>query len=308
MKTKGRTAILLPLLLILLAVLACEIPVPTAFSTDATQTLEALATIVAGTLQSTLADNAALETTPPPSSSEEETSSEQIAATSTPSATPSPTACVPYVQVSMNTNCRSGPGQVYDYLGALLVGEQAQIVAQSSIPNYWIIDNPDNPGQSCWLWGQYAQVSCDPGNLPILTPPPTPTPEATPTFTPTPTPEVLGFAVLPHGPAFCSQSSNYNFFFEIRNMGGLTIEYARVKIIDLDNPFSKIRMWNYFYNPKTTCGGTVVERILPGQDAFTLGGPVPYDPAPFRWEITIKVCTADNGGGECMQTTFISEP
>jgi uncharacterized protein YraI len=40
------------------------------------------------------------------------------------------------LSVSVNSNCRSGPGLLYPYLGALLVGEVAEIVGQSSVPDY----------------------------------------------------------------------------------------------------------------------------------------------------------------------------
>lgn len=39
-----------------------------------------------------------------------------------------PTAETPLITVSVDTNCRSGPGKVYDMVGALLVGEVADIL------------------------------------------------------------------------------------------------------------------------------------------------------------------------------------
>jgi hypothetical protein len=92
-------------------------------------------------------------------------------ATITPTATPS----VPMVTVSVNTNCRTGPGVVYDLVGALLVGEQAVVVGKYTAGNYWIINNPDAAG-TCWLWGEYATVTGDTSGLPEYAPPPTPTP------------------------------------------------------------------------------------------------------------------------------------
>jgi len=89
--------------------------------------------------------------------------------------------------VSVNTNCRTGPGVVYDLIGALLVGEQAVVVGKYTAGNYWIINNPDSSG-TCWLWGQYATVTGNTAGLPEYTPPPTPTPTSTPTPTVTPTP------------------------------------------------------------------------------------------------------------------------
>lgn len=87
-----------------------------------------------------------------------------------------PTSAVPMVSVSENTNCRVGPGVVYDLVGALLVGEQAVVVGKYTAGNYWIINNPNGSG-TCWLWGQYATVTGNTVGLPEYAPPPTPTPQ-----------------------------------------------------------------------------------------------------------------------------------
>ncbi len=103
-----------------------------------------------------------------------------LADTSTPS--------IPVVSVSLNTNCRTGPGRSYDFLGALLVGETEEVVALSTVPNYWYITNPDQPGEFCYLWGEYATVVGNTEALPQFTPLPSPTPTLTPTPSNTPTP------------------------------------------------------------------------------------------------------------------------
>lgn len=101
--------------------------------------------------------------------------------TQQPSLTPSatitltPTQDKPMVSVSVDTNCRKGPGQIYDWIGGLLVGEKAEVVGASTDGRYWIIKNPDRSGE-CWLWGNYATVTGSTSDLPRFTPPPTPTP------------------------------------------------------------------------------------------------------------------------------------
>lgn len=102
----------------------------------------------------------------------------------TPTSTPTFTPSVPMVTVSVNTNCRTGPGMMYDLIGALLIGEEAVVVGKYSAGNYWIINNPDASG-TCWLWGQYATVSGNTNGLTDYPAPPTPTPTMTPTPTPT---------------------------------------------------------------------------------------------------------------------------
>lgn len=93
----------------------------------------------------------------------------------TPTITYTPTSSVPMVSVSADTNCRTGPGQPYDIIGALLVGEQAEVVGAALDGGYWIIMNPDLAGE-CWLWANYATVVGETAGLPISPPPPTPTP------------------------------------------------------------------------------------------------------------------------------------
>jgi len=95
--------------------------------------------------------------------------------TLTPTITLKPTLETPMVSVSVDTNCRTGPGKIYDYIGALLTGETAEVVGQSMDGLYWIIKNPDLPGE-CWLWREYATVVGPTEGLAMYTPPPTPTP------------------------------------------------------------------------------------------------------------------------------------
>ena len=96
-----------------------------------------------------------------------------------PSSTPLPaltlTSQVPLVSVSVETNCRSGPGTVFPTLGVLHVGESAEVVGRSVNKDSWIIKLPSNPEVTCWLWGQYAKVVGNTDKVTAYNPPPTPT-------------------------------------------------------------------------------------------------------------------------------------
>lgn len=100
--------------------------------------------------------------------------------TSTPEFTPtpslSPTPTVPQATVSVNTNCRTGPGKLYDQIDALLVGQTAEVVGKnSSLPNYWVIKRLNGSG-TCWLYGEFATVTGNTSNLQEFAIPATPTP------------------------------------------------------------------------------------------------------------------------------------
>lgn len=107
------------------------------------------------------------------SATPEFTATPQFTATPENTATPS----VPQVSVTTNTNCRTGPGLVYDLLGGLNIGQFAEVVGKSSSTGYWIVKLPGS-STICWLFPQYATVSGNTANLPEYPVPPTPTPSA----------------------------------------------------------------------------------------------------------------------------------
>lgn len=158
---KNRSTLFSSLLLIF-AILACAIP--TAQSPDA---LNLALTITAQ----------ALLLNPSASPLAQETATLGFTATPefTPTITLTPTPAVPTATVSVDTNCRTGPGQQYDRIGALLVGQSAEVVGKNLATNYWIIKTPGGSG-NCWLWGQTTTVTGNTANLPEFPIPATPTP------------------------------------------------------------------------------------------------------------------------------------
>ncbi len=101
------------------------------------------------------------------------------------------------VSVSVATNCRTGPGIAFTRVGGLQVGQVAEVVGRNSNNTYWIIRNPNQSGQTCWLWGQFATLTGNTGALPIFTPPAPPPPTATPSPTITLTPATTSTAPSP---------------------------------------------------------------------------------------------------------------
>lgn len=87
-----------------------------------------------------------------------------------------PTLSSPIANVDVNTNCRRGPGELYDIVGALTVGVTGNVVGRYQAGDYWIINNPNGNGD-CWIWGYYATVEGPLDSLAYYTQPPTPTPE-----------------------------------------------------------------------------------------------------------------------------------
>ena len=217
------------------------------------------------------------------------TSTTTATATSTavPTLTLTATQAVPLVSVSGNTNCRTGPGTVYDLAGVLLVGEIAEVQGLSTVDNYVYILNPDRPGESCWLSRAYASVTGDTRDLPSFTPMPSPTPQ-------------VGFDLYLKGFENCGSTSFV--IFSIRNGGAQTLKSAYVQVVDFETG-------EYLYGPareRFPFAPTVRPVCPPGHGNILPSGVIEFIHSPINPFArghqaigTITLCTGDYQGGEC---------
>jgi len=192
-----------------LAVLACSLPFSTAPTADPGPVFTAAA--------QTIAAAASLTSVPsitPLQSAASSTPEDTFTPTETPSPTSTATPSIVTISVTVDTNCRSGPGKVYDYRGGLFVGETAEVLGKSSSGNYWYIRLPKNPSTFCWVTGEYATVNGDTAILPVFTPAPTPTPAAAFTFS------YRNFGV---GPGYQC------LLFDVKNTGSVIWESFRLE-------------------------------------------------------------------------------
>ncbi len=92
-----------------------------------------------------------------------------------PAPTLEPTLGVPLISASIDTNCRTGPSTVYEAISYLLVGKTSEVVNKYQNGLWWVIKDPNNPNQRCWVWGQTTLVTGPWQQLAEATVPPTPT-------------------------------------------------------------------------------------------------------------------------------------
>lgn len=105
------------------------------------------------------------------------------------------------VTVSTATNCRTGPGQNFNIVYGMPVGQVAKVVAKNSYSGYWIIEIPGQNGKTCWLWGQYAVINGDTSILNEVVTPTSPAPTKTNTPKPTITPTSTTAVTFPSAPS-----------------------------------------------------------------------------------------------------------
>ena len=217
--------------------------------------------------------------------------------TLTPSATVSPTpvftstSAVPLISVSVATNCRTGPGKVYDRVGALLVGEVAEVIGRNPNGNYWYIRNPRKDG-FCWLWGEYATLTGNVAALPIFTPPPTPTP-------------MPDFEV-----SYDRLESCTGWWIDIRvaNTGGLVFESISVAVRDIETDTVVTLYADAFTNLDGCSNSSSREKLNPGGQRTVSSSPFGYNPIRHRMRATITLCSRNGLNGICLTKTITFTP
>ncbi len=291
MSTK-RIAVLL-IAAIMFGLSACNLQVATPVQGDmvataVAQTMNAqtnVANLVAGTLAAMVTDTPIFTSTP----------SITPLPTLTPTLTASLTPAVPTVSVSGNTNCRTGPGSVYDLVGVLLVGKTAQVVGRDAYGQYWIINNPNIPGGTCWLWGQYATVTGDTSALPVIAAPPTPTP--VPSFT-------FSYKSFGTGPGYeC-------FMFTVKNTGALTWESFTITFTNSAHGTTATASSDEFTGYDQWCTNPSSQSDLMAGEAGTASVQtfLAYNPAGETFDVTLKLCSDNGLAGICVSKTISFSP
>ncbi len=219
--------------------------------------------------------------------------------TLTSSNTPLPTftftLSIPLVSVSLETNCRTGPGTAYDLVGnGLQVGQIAEVLGRDSSGQYWIIRDPDRPSVICWLWGQYATVTGDWQSLLVMTPPPTPTPMQAFTFS---------YRFWGVGPGYQC------FMFDVTNTGELTWESYTLTLDDTTHGDTGTTSVNEFITYDGWCSPTVtLLDLTPGETGTaTVIMHIMHSFSGDQFDVTLTLCSANGLTGSCLtqSITFI---
>ncbi len=200
------------------------------------------------------------------------------------------------VTVSVGTNCRTGPGIAYTRVGGLPVGQVAQVVGQYPAANYWIIQNPDRPGETCWLWGQFATVSGNTAALPIIAPPVTATPNPS-------------FDVAYQGRIINCTSTGWWTTMDLENTGGLTFKSMTLTLQDTDRTNTNQILNSDGFINNTGCNQSTTQNTLAPGQTVTVSSPVlGYNPTGHRLRATIVLCTDAKQTGTCVTQIVTLKP
>ncbi len=137
------------------------------------------------------------------------------ASTATPLPTATPAGVVATVTGRPFQNVRSGPSTVFEILGQMNEGEQAQVIGASR-DNTWVVI--DFRGRQGWMSAPLLDIFGNLNTVPIIDSPPTPTPAATATAAPPQEADiVVESAIASPSPIIVNQPFNVNVV--VRNNG-----------------------------------------------------------------------------------------
>jgi len=203
-----------------------------------------------------------------------------------------PTSETPMITVDVDTNCRTGPGSVFQRVGILLVGETADVVGRIQNANgmYWYIRNPDEGPEYCWVWGEYATVT---GNiLPLLFLSPEPLPVSD---------FVLNYQKL-------QTCTVWWVDFKLTNKSGGLFKSVALVLTDADTNTVANLAENKFTN-KDGCGTPETTDSLISGGAVTLSSPpLGYNPKGHNLHAKITICTGPDQKGICLTQELSFKP
>lgn len=207
-----------------------------------------------------------------------------------PSATVVPTSTptqAPQISVNENTNCRSGPGVDFLFQGVLRVGEVADVIGRSTLPDYWYVTSTQLPEVGCWLWGEFAQVEGDIEVLPVYTPAPSPTPQ-------------VGFDV--YVKSFIDCGYTQYVVFAVKNAGSERIWSGYVEVQDLGTGgtlYTARERHPFAASVEPACPPDHGNELWPGETRY-IHAPIASEKSDISAVGIITLCTADHQGGTCL--------
>jgi hypothetical protein len=208
-------------------------------------------------------------------------------ATETPIPEPSITSTPvpPKAEVLRESNCRVGPGGIYDLVATYQAGQMLEVVAKDLGGGYWFVRNPEKPEEQCYLLAQNITITGDIAALPKFTPRPSPT--AAPYFK-------VAFKKL-------DKCKGEDFaLFTLENTGSVPFRSAYIKVTDQRVNRSVEQAVSAF---DLYVGCVLAKNIAP----LDPGGTGYLTSPPFKWSVSghkvravIMLCTEKNLKGTCV--------
>jgi hypothetical protein len=196
----------------------------------------------------------------------------------TPTITSTPTPDIAVIYISENTNCRTGPQDVYDLLHTFMAGEIVDIIGKNQEETFWFVQDQEGGYLQCWLWGKFATPSGNTADLPVFTAAPTPTP-------------VIDFTIK----YMKTFNGGKEITVKLTNIGDLTLESYSITLKDKSTSESTSKSANQF--------DSGVVKIPVGKSGELTGKAFSASTVGHKIVATIKICSDDSLSGLCTTRT-----
>ncbi|HET9913484.1 MAG TPA: hypothetical protein VFQ13_16430 [Anaerolineales bacterium] len=204
-------------------------------------------------------------------------------------ATPEP----PMAKVVRESNCRIGPGELYELVAKYQVGQILEVAARDLGSSYLFVRNPEKPEEQCYLLAQNMTITGETTALPRYTPPPSPT--AAPYFN-------LTFKKF-------EACNGVDFaVFTVENTGSTPFRSAYIKVINQKANLSVEQALDAFDLRVKCVLAKNIAPLEPGGTGYVASPPFKWSGHGSKLRAVIMLCTEKNLKGSCVtQTTDIKE-
>lgn len=202
----------------------------------------------------------------------------------------------PMISVSTDTNCRVGPGAIFQRVGILLVGETAEIIGREPKGEFWYIRNPDadsGDAEYCWVWGEYATVTGNTLPLLFLSPPP---------------PPATSFTTALEKTQTCANT--WWVDFKISNTSGVSFKSINIILTDTDtDPVTVVSLTANEFTHNDGCTQPAATDSLVAGATRSVSSPLfPYNFSGHDMNAKITICTDDSQQGTCVTQELTFTP
>jgi hypothetical protein len=163
---------------------------------------------------------------------------------------------------------------------ALLSGEDVKIVSKTTLEDYLLVENPENPVQACWLWTKYVSINGDLSSLPVATPPP----------------PLLNFTLAYTKIETCG---SFSLAFKVVNTGSKTLQSYTIVAKDLSANSQQTTSSTVFDLRNGCAVEEKIGYVDPGKVGYVYANDFTYNPSGHSIEATITVCSHDDQTGTC---------
>lgn len=274
-KVKKLLLVFLFVIILLIITLACNLPFRIVWTGDANANQQA--TDQAKTAMALSAD-APQSGDDSESEAGEESKADDETPSETPSLTPSPTITFTptpehlVASLTKNTNCRSGPKDIYELIHIFKKGDYVELLGKNQEESFWYVKDQAGGTIECWMWNKYTSPEGATENLPVFTPPPSPIP-------------VLNFVI-----SYKNTTGETSVKVYLYNTGNIPLESYSATFKDMDTSETLTKSSNTFGSMTRVSVGNTTTISSPGFSASTVG---------HMMKVTVKACTLDGQSGKC---------